>query len=155
MEPPPGYLKRRGYRLPTEAEWEYACRAETVTSRFFGATDALLKEYAWYLNTGQVEPTQPVGQLKPNDLGLFDMYGNVNERCLERWAPHPQEPKGQVRVDDESPRPSAAGVQSFVIRGGGVSSNAPHARSAFRMAYRPSTRNYARGFRVARTYPDD
>src|SRR5205807_2632200 len=68
------YLGRTGYRLPTEAEWEYACRAGAVTSRFYGAAEDLLGEYAWYTKTAQ--GTRPGGLLKPNDFGLFDLYGN-------------------------------------------------------------------------------
>ena len=68
------YLELSGYRLPTEAEWEYACRAGTVTSRYYGLTDTLLAKYAWYEANGQ-NRTWPVGSLKPNDFGLFDMHG--------------------------------------------------------------------------------
>ncbi|HLN31251.1 MAG TPA: protein kinase [Gemmataceae bacterium] len=70
------YLRRTGYRLPTEAEWEYGCRAQTVTSRYYGETEALLGEYGWY-QTNAAERSWPVGRKKPNDLGLFDMHGNV------------------------------------------------------------------------------
>jgi formylglycine-generating enzyme required for sulfatase activity len=70
------YLRRSGYRLPTEAEWEYACRAGSVTSRFYGHAEEMLTHYAWYVqNAGDC--TWPVGGLKPNDFGLFDIQGNV------------------------------------------------------------------------------
>ena len=75
----PGYLKKRGYRLPTEAEWEYACRAGAVTRRYYGDADELLKEYAWYSKTTNDEGVRAGGLLKPNDLGLFDLYGNALE----------------------------------------------------------------------------
>ena len=76
-------LGRTGYRLPTEAEWEYACRAGAVTSRYFGVKVDLLGKYAWYSVTSH-EHAWPCGSLLPNDLGLFDMLGNVYEWCQER-----------------------------------------------------------------------
>jgi formylglycine-generating enzyme required for sulfatase activity/predicted Ser/Thr protein kinase len=74
------HLSRKGYRLPTEEEWEYACRAGTETSRFFGDSKDLLGSYSWYRDNSD-EHVWPVGQLKPNDLGLFDVLGNVHEWC--------------------------------------------------------------------------
>ena len=73
-----------GYRLPTEAEMEYATRAGAMTSRYFGETEDLLPKYAWYTKNSQ-EKTWPVGSLKPNDLGLFDVQGNVYTWCQERY----------------------------------------------------------------------
>ena len=75
----PDYLQRLGYRLPTEAEWEYACRAGATTRFSFGESDGLIGHYAWFPNTSGGR-TRPVGRLKPNDLGLFDMHGNLWER---------------------------------------------------------------------------
>jgi formylglycine-generating enzyme required for sulfatase activity len=72
------YLQRTGYRLPTEAEWEFACRAGAVTSFYFGDSKELLPRYAWYQKNSQ-NKLWPVGSLKPNDLGLFDMAGNAWE----------------------------------------------------------------------------
>ena len=83
MKPADDFLQCQGYRLPTEAEWEYACRAHAVTSRCYGQVDGLLPEYAWYrANSG--EQSQPGGMLKPNDFGIFDMHGNVSEWCHDR-----------------------------------------------------------------------
>src|SRR5258708_4610185 len=84
----PDSLKRNGYRLPTEAEGEYACRAGTVTSRFYGDSDVLLGNYAWYEKNAD-ERAHLVDTLQPNDLGLFDRFGNVAEwlrtaRCTIR-----------------------------------------------------------------------
>ena len=79
------YLSLRGYRLPTEAEIEYATRAGAVTSRYFGETEELLPKYAWYLTNGRRD-TSPVGMLKPNDFGLFDMQGNVFTWCQESYG---------------------------------------------------------------------
>ena len=76
------YLSLTGYRLPTEAEMEYATRAGAVTSRYYGETEELLAKYAWYIKNSK-EKTWPVGSLKPNDLGLFDVQGNVFTWCQE------------------------------------------------------------------------
>jgi formylglycine-generating enzyme required for sulfatase activity len=80
IKPAPDYLNRKGYRLPTEAEWECACRAGAVTSRYYGASTELLAKYAWYVSNADYR-SWPVGSLKPNDWGLFDMHGNVWSWC--------------------------------------------------------------------------
>jgi formylglycine-generating enzyme required for sulfatase activity len=76
MTMPDNYLSRMGYRLPTEAEWEYACRAGAATGYAYGASADILGNYAWYLLNAKGHPW-PVGRLRPNDLGLYDMHGNV------------------------------------------------------------------------------
>jgi eukaryotic-like serine/threonine-protein kinase len=87
---PPDFLKRRGFRLPTEHEWEYIARAGAATSRFFGNADKDLDNYAWYVINSRGRGPKPVGQFRPNPLGFFDIYGNVDEWC-EIW-PAPREP---------------------------------------------------------------
>src|SRR5207248_6294887 len=82
------YLSLTGYRLPTEAEMEYATRAGAMTSRYYGETEDLLAEYAWY-NENSGDMTWPVGRKKPNDLGLFDMQGNVWCWCQEQYRAYP------------------------------------------------------------------
>ena len=80
IEMPKNFLSRTGYRLPTEAEAEYACRAETETCWYFGGAAAFLPRHAWHLNNSE-DRTWPVGQKKPNGLGLFDTHGNVWKWC--------------------------------------------------------------------------
>ncbi len=85
MQIPPDYLSRTGHRLPTAAEWEYAARALTTTDRYYGERVGLLAGYAWFSeNSGGL--LHPVGSLKPNAFGLFDVYGNVLEWCQETIA---------------------------------------------------------------------
>lgn len=80
MTLPANLLERTGYRLPTEAEWEYVCRAGASTSRPYGSDEEMLGQYAWYLRNSR-NFAQPVGRLKPNDFGCFDMLGNAWEWC--------------------------------------------------------------------------
>jgi formylglycine-generating enzyme required for sulfatase activity len=150
-----GYLARTGYRLPTEAEWEYACRAGAVTSRFYGTADSLLKEYGWYSRGEEEERAWPVGQLKPNDLGLFDVYGNVWELCQDAARPYPAPAEsGAVMLDEEDPDLSVTEERNRVVRGGSVLNRGARLRSAHRDLARPVNRaDVVVGFRVARTLP--
>jgi hypothetical protein len=86
-----------GYRLPTEAEMKYAMRAVALTSRHYGETEDLLAKYAWYRKNSR-ELTWPVGSLKPDDPGLFDVYGNACW-CKERCEDYPR--TGVAEVSDE------------------------------------------------------
>jgi formylglycine-generating enzyme required for sulfatase activity len=114
-----------GYRLPTEAEWEYACRAGTTTQYSFGNSPGLLKDYAWHADNASAR-THPVGQKKPNAWGLYDMHGNVSEWCNDRYAKdyYKQSP-------DKDPRGPTEGRER-VIRGGAWNSSAGSCRSAYR-----------------------
>jgi formylglycine-generating enzyme required for sulfatase activity len=132
------------YRLPTEAEWEYACRAGSTTAYSFGDDPRLLDEYGWSrANSG--DQTHPVGQRKPNAWGLYDMHGNVWEWVqdwFERYSPRPRpvtDPRG----------PSSGSAR--VIRGGSWDSGARSCRSAYRFDGAPSYRNDYLGFRLLGT----
>ncbi len=141
------YLSLTGYRLPTEAEWEYACRAGSVTSRYYGETEELLAKYAWYGKNAQ-DRTWPVGSLKPNDLGLFDMHGNVWMWCQDRGNFYPQA-QGKEEIEDKE---DLVFDDDRTLRGGSFSLPTSNVRSAFRIRVWPTTRNYTNGFRPARTY---
>jgi formylglycine-generating enzyme required for sulfatase activity len=141
------YLQRQGFRLPTEAEMEYATRAGALTARYFGETDEVLPKYARYDKTSQ-EKTWPVGSLKPNDLGLFDAQGNVFTWCQERFKPYPEGNKATEDTEDELVVSSTDGR---VLRGGSFLTPASYTRSAFRFPNVPTTRYNLIGFRPART----
>jgi eukaryotic-like serine/threonine-protein kinase len=140
-------LRRTGYRLPTEAEWECACRAGAGTSRSFGASVELLGRYGWYLPTSQ-DRTWPCGSLLPNDLGMFDMLGNIYEWCHERSLPYRPDSAGTI-VDDITTEDST--IINRVLRGGAFYLPAADLRSAFRGSNAPTHRNTDDGFRIART----
>jgi eukaryotic-like serine/threonine-protein kinase len=142
------YLSLTGYRLPTETEWEYACRAGAATSRSYGETAELQTHYGWnYDNTP--EQTQPVGKLKPNDWGLFDMQGNVAHWCLERHKPYPAEQGKLIKDVEESLDITSTDYR--VLRGGSYLYAANTVRSADRMRVLPSYWSPTVGFRPART----
>ena len=153
IELPAGYLHRTGYRLPTEAEWEYAARAGTTTSRHFGDDEGLLNWYAWYDRTTNRERAFPVAQLLPNQWGLFDMLGNVWEWTLDRRQPYPLD--GKVTVDVEDSMLQVSNGVARTRRGGSFADQWFTARSAHRgdVTYFPNQTRDNVGFRVARTMP--
>jgi formylglycine-generating enzyme required for sulfatase activity len=126
-------------RLPTEAEWERACRAGTTTTYYTGDTEADLVQAAWYgANSGG--KTHPVGQKEVNAFGLYDMHGNVWEWCAD-WY---EEYKPGAVVDPQGPTEG----QYRVLRGGSWGSNAWICRSAYRAGSYPDSRSHDFGFRV-------
>ena len=130
------------YRLPTEAEWEYAARAGSTTAYSFGDNKSQLGEYAWYdANSGR--ETHPVGQLKPNEWGLYDMHGNVWEWVQDWYVKYPTGPL----TDPQGPSTGS----NRVLRGGSWGNGAQDCRSANRGGDTPGYRAGILGIRLLRT----
>lgn len=130
----------RVYRLPTEAEWECACRAGSKTAYSFGESAQSLGDYAWFAGNANSQ-THPVGEKKPNAWGLYDMHGNVWEWCSDWYGDYPKgavsDPIGPHRGSDR------------VARGGGWNDEAAGCRSAPRRGGDPAFRNRILGLRLA------
>ncbi|MGB2613139.1 MAG: formylglycine-generating enzyme family protein [Phycisphaerae bacterium] len=136
---------RQAVRLPTEAEWEYACRAGSKTRFSFGDAEEGLGDYAWY-NANSGRATHPVGQRKPNAWGLYDLHGNVWEWCVDWYGDadwYGDYPKGAV-TDPQGPASGA----SRVLRGGAWYYSPNYCRSAYRFNGPPGRRSSVFGFRV-------
>src|SRR5262249_55411268 len=150
----PDYLSLQGYRLPTEAEWEFACRAGALTSRSYGETEELLGKYAWYTKNSQDGAMLLPGSLKPNDLGLFDLYGNAVEWCQGgvSFYRRPQQGKAVEDEEDEKDIKRIEDNRSRALRGGSFNIYAVYVRSANRFGFMPTNQGSVVGFRVARTF---
>lgn len=144
MKIPANCLQRLGYRLPIETEWEYACRANSTATFAFGDSEALLTRYAWWgEHSGSGYSTGPVGKTKPNDLGIFDMYGNVSEWC------HNQQ---NAEIAGATQPPEVVRDKQYRVLSGFSCADVPwYASSLFGGRYQPSYRFQNIGFRPART----
>jgi len=134
----------RTVRLPTEAEWEYACRAGTTTVYSFGDDSSKLGDYAWYYDNAYKKDEKyahPVGVKKPNAWGLYDMHGNVWEWCADWYA------DSYANADTRDPKGPASG-KFRVLRGGSWFDPAGASRAAYRSSFTPDLRIYHYGFRV-------
>jgi formylglycine-generating enzyme required for sulfatase activity len=160
MNVDPNLLSRPCYRLPTEAEWEAVTRAGSAGSRFYGESADLLGEYAWYQRSSD-DRAWPVGQLKPNDLGLFDVYGNAAEWTQDRAG---DTTTGTLRSDafldmrrrnamddEEDSRPAVPIDSDRVMKGGSFNEREARVRSDGRNYVKPGARTLAFGFRLALT----
>jgi formylglycine-generating enzyme required for sulfatase activity len=136
-----------GYRLPSEAEWEYACRAGTTTKYVTGDRDNDLTVAAW-LGRNSETGTHPVGRLQANPFGLHDVHGNVYEWCQDVWDPAYYQQFDQTTATDPQGAPPVAGAHR-VARGGSWMLGASRCRSSYRDHGDPVAINSVFGFRVA------
>jgi eukaryotic-like serine/threonine-protein kinase len=150
MTIPADVLKRTGYRLPTEPEWEFACRSGTVTSHYFGQSTELLGKYARY-QANSKEHAWSCGSLLPNDLGLFDMLGNELEWVQDRVGYEIQE-NGRQSKDITHQSESIKDKHFRLLRGVSFLFPAGFLRSAGRFSHPPEHRSSDIGFRPSRTY---
>ncbi len=134
-------FEANGYRLPTEAEWEYACRAGSKTAYFFGDNASKLSDYAWVDNNAGGKP-HPVGQKKPNPWGMYDMHGNVWEWCNDFY---------QVDYYQQSPEEDPRGPktgETKVVRGGAWKFSADSCRSGYRYNEDPGYSDVCFGYDI-------
>ena len=133
----------RTFTLPSESQWEYACRAGTTTLYSYGDSDAMLGDYAWWYNNSGPQ-THPVGTKLPNPWGLYDMMGNVWEWCLDSWHDN----YDGAPTDGSAWEPETGAYR--IIRGGAWNYVGPwHFRSACRVTENnPDRRNDTIGFRI-------
>jgi serine/threonine protein kinase/formylglycine-generating enzyme required for sulfatase activity len=156
MKIAPAYLELTGYRLPNDFEWQFACSAGAATRYFCGEGDPdLLGKYAWFLNNSQfnfVSRSSPVATLKPNDLGLFDMHGNVTEWCQEVVGATLGE-DGVVTARKGKDDGKVLGQGARPIYGGSFYMTARQMAVTSRTPLNPSRSSDHLGFRPARTLP--
>lgn len=133
-------ITKKKVSLPTEAQWEYACRAGSDTKWFFGDDENDIEEYGWIDSNSNMQ-THPVGLKKPNKFGLYDMYGNIQEWCSD-WYTNP------YLTDDKINPQGPKNGDSKVIRGGAWGDFPDNARSAYRNANGEDISNDGTGFRV-------
>ncbi len=149
MELRAGYLERTGYRLPSEAEWEFACGCEARTPRHYGNDDIMLRHYAWTLYNSDMH-TWPVARLKPNELGLFDIQGNVYEWCHPRTFPL-ENPPPAAPYEDAGGSSVIRNGHAMMLRGGAFDSRPVFVHTSFPNWNPPENDDPPIGFRIART----
>jgi formylglycine-generating enzyme required for sulfatase activity len=141
------WCRKAGLRLPTEAEWEQACRAGATERYSFGDADSSLDHYAWFESNSNSK-THPAGGKRPNSFGLYDMHGNVWEWCEDTWHVNYSGAPGDGSAWLDS------GPSSRVMRGGGWSGHAWGCRSANRNYYGRNRGSASIGFRPACSLPE-
>ena len=147
------YLQLTGYRLPTEAEWEFACRAETTTTHHFGLAESLLPKYAHFnasFSPGAASRSWPVGGLKPNEFGMFDLMGNAKEWCHDGYT-HPKVSKSDAVLDELTDERPLTNDGFRVLRGGSYDVTLTLMRSASRERFQAALRSVYFGFRLSRS----
>lgn len=132
-------LSKKHFSLPTEAQWEYACRAGTDTHYCFGDDREQLEHYAWYSKNSDTR-THYIGQKKPNNWGIYDMHGNVSEWCIDYYGKY----QGDELIDPEGP-PTG---NERVARGGSYFENFQSIRSSKRFSFKSTHISSSLGFRV-------
>jgi formylglycine-generating enzyme required for sulfatase activity len=140
-------VHRTGYRLPIEAEWEFACRAGSETPWFFGTDERHLADYSW-CSVNSSELSAPVGTMRPNSLGLFDVHGNIEEWCHDLSG---------LAITNEIVSKLAMGADvrwgERILKSGHYRAMKKSLRSAKRQSYPPTSNFSYLGFRIARTMP--
>lgn len=149
MKAKENFLELSGYRLATEPEWEFACRAGTTTSRYYGLSVDLLPNYAWFA-ANNLNHTRPVGTKKPNDFGLFDMQGNTFDWCYDLVEDADEE---VLAADDAPTSEAVTATGNRILRGGSFVVPEANVRSAARYFNQPGTRRLGTGFRIVRSLP--
>ena len=148
------FCQRAGLRLPSESEWEYACRAGSYSRYHFGGKAEELDAYAWYLSNAG-EAVHPVGKKEPNAWGFYDMHGNVREFCQDVWHDSYEGAPldGSARLDFSSPSSEKLPIRR-VVRSGSWYDSAVFCRSAKRFWYAEDYLDAKTGFRVAISLPE-
>jgi formylglycine-generating enzyme required for sulfatase activity len=150
MKMAPGYLHKEGYRLPTEAEWEFACRAGADTKFSFGEPSELLGKYGWFMMNSDGK-SHRAGALRSNDLGLFDMHGNAWEWIHDAYKYYPKNCLAKD-IEDKVDMERITNSRDRGLRGGRFRDPATYLCSGFRSVYVvPTSKNLNSGFRPART----
>jgi len=137
------------YRLPTEAEWEYACRANTQHKWYYGNNESKLRRHGWYFENAGGK-SHSVGLFEPNGFGLFDMHGNVAEWCQDWYDSEYYSKSGDVDPLGPANANSKFRSTTRVVRGGNWDNTGARCRSAFRGSNSPTVKSSRTGFRVVR-----